>query len=543
MKCTINFLLLTTLILAMATSAFSDTATDYFNSGAAKQAKFDFNGAIADYSKAIELKPDYFEAFNRRGQAKLSKGDVDGAIADYTKAIELKPDDARAYSLRGMAKSSRKDMDGAIADYTKAIELKPNALLYDLRAFAKDFEQDFDGAIADWTKVIELKPDDAVAYSDRGIAKQVKGDLDGGMADLTKASELDPSISLAFSLNVVKKTKDYQKTKDYPLVKAIDSAASAGDVVSVEALLKEHPDLASSQNNAGKTPLHLAALAGSKEIADLLLASKADVNARAVDGLTPLHEAAQSGHKDIAALLLAHGADVNARAVNGLTPLHEAAKSSRTDVAALLLAHGADVNAVTMEGVTPLLLASTSRHDEVGELLRQNGGVLSLSEKFGIIDTIAILPVLDGRTDKRASANLDKLRQVALKVLEKKRYPVLIADSPQPGQRWVMVLTLLSLSRTGAAFAGILCYTAATIPSAGCGGSGREFWSGTSVGQFAPFQPVAGNGRDVTMQDQSSANLTTMTSLLLGLSKGDAEADALSRLMRSIPERPKKKKE
>ena len=123
-------------------------------------------------TKAIELKPDYADAYNNRGIAKKAKGDLDGAIADYTKAIELKPDDADAYINRGDAKKAKGDLDGAIADYTKAIELKPDdAEAYVNRGDAKKAKGDLDGAIADYTKAIELKPDDAEAYVNRGIAK------------------------------------------------------------------------------------------------------------------------------------------------------------------------------------------------------------------------------------------------------------------------------------------------------------------------------------------------------------------------------------
>jgi len=60
------------------------------------------------------------------GLAKKKKGDFEGSIADHTKAIQLQPDDARAYSNRGLAKKAQGDLDGAIADYTKAIQLQPD---------------------------------------------------------------------------------------------------------------------------------------------------------------------------------------------------------------------------------------------------------------------------------------------------------------------------------------------------------------------------------------------------------------------------------
>lgn len=77
-----------------------DAQADYYR-GAAKYAKGDMDGAIADHTKAIELKPDYSMAYIYRAAAKQAKGDLDGAIADCSKAIEFEPHSAGAYNNRG----------------------------------------------------------------------------------------------------------------------------------------------------------------------------------------------------------------------------------------------------------------------------------------------------------------------------------------------------------------------------------------------------------------------------------------------------------
>src|SRR5437763_8310728 len=72
-------------------------ANAYSNRGIAKQAQGDLSGAIADYTRAIELDPKYTKAYTNRGIAKEDKGDMDGAMADYTRAIELNQKHTHAY--------------------------------------------------------------------------------------------------------------------------------------------------------------------------------------------------------------------------------------------------------------------------------------------------------------------------------------------------------------------------------------------------------------------------------------------------------------
>ncbi len=131
----------------------------FFNSGATKRAQGDLEGAIADFTKTIELRPDFMAAYVNRGIAKQAKRDLDGAIADFTKAIELQPDNVAAHVCRGSAKHAKGDLDGAIADHTKAIELKPEfAKSYHVRGLAKRDKGDLGGAIQDYTKAIGPAP-------------------------------------------------------------------------------------------------------------------------------------------------------------------------------------------------------------------------------------------------------------------------------------------------------------------------------------------------------------------------------------------------
>ena len=74
----------------------------------------------------------------------------------------------------------------------------------------------------------------------------------------------------------------------------------------------------------------------------------------AVRSFTALHRAADSGNLALAELLLASGAQVNEPTNSGLTPLHVAVLNDRPALVELLLRHGADPNSATERGMTPL---------------------------------------------------------------------------------------------------------------------------------------------------------------------------------------------
>lgn len=109
------------------------------------------------------------------------------------------------------------------------------------------------------------------------------------------------------------------------------------------------------------------------EILKLLLASKADVNARAEYRQAPLHFAAESGNTVALKLLIEHGADVNAQQRDRKTPLHLAASNGYAEVVKILIENKADVKARDLYKNTPLMCAVVARHKDVEQFLRQHG--------------------------------------------------------------------------------------------------------------------------------------------------------------------------
>jgi hypothetical protein len=165
---------------------------------------------------------------------------------------------------------------------------------------------------------------------------------------------------------------------------SLHEAAFNGKLEKAKSLIKANPDLVNSQASyASQTPLHLAAEYGHKDVAELLLANKADVEAKASGGWTPLLNAVFGGHKDLVELLVANKADVNVKEDAGRTPLHVAAENGYTEIAAFLLASKADVNAKNRDGDTPLHIAVALGHKDMVELLLANKAEINAKDNSG----------------------------------------------------------------------------------------------------------------------------------------------------------------
>jgi tetratricopeptide (TPR) repeat protein len=125
---------------------------------------------------------------------KYQQGDYQGALADYNRAIKNNPQSPNAYYNRGLLKADKlQDFQGALADYNRAIKLKPNYdAAYNNRGNLKaDKLQDYQGALLDYNRAIKLKPRNASSYYNRGILKYTYlKDSGGGIADLQQAAKL-----------------------------------------------------------------------------------------------------------------------------------------------------------------------------------------------------------------------------------------------------------------------------------------------------------------------------------------------------------------
>ncbi len=202
-------------------------ATLYSDRGVAKWRLKQLDDALADFTKAVSLNPDYAPAYNNRGNVFLEMNRAEDAYKDFDRAVSLSPDFGAAYSNRANANQKLKRFEAAEKDFRKAIELMPGsavplngrgkiassagrlytALRYLNRAIALNAQyapayqnraavysllKRDDDAAQDLDKVIALAPDNANLYVARGQAFARDKRWSQAFRDFSKAVELAP---------------------------------------------------------------------------------------------------------------------------------------------------------------------------------------------------------------------------------------------------------------------------------------------------------------------------------------------------------------
>ena len=165
----------------------------------------DYQNAIPDLDKAINLDTSDIASYTDRGKTKTYANDLDGAQNDFlfilTKDSIGDQGQAALYYLAKIDYQLNK-FEESIKYYNKLIALTTNdAELYFNRGAAKAMLMNSTDAIKDYDKAIELKPDYMEAYANRGVSKinlltkkgniqPTKEQTNDGCADLKKAKQL-----------------------------------------------------------------------------------------------------------------------------------------------------------------------------------------------------------------------------------------------------------------------------------------------------------------------------------------------------------------
>jgi putative GTP pyrophosphokinase len=121
-----------------------------------------FADAIAVYSRILELKPDEMICsliYKHRGMANFAQSNYQDAILDFNRALELDPKSYRVAYYRGVVRSVLKQFSGAIDDYTMSLEINPYQAFCLFRRGQSYFHiGDYPQALSDCEASLSMEP-------------------------------------------------------------------------------------------------------------------------------------------------------------------------------------------------------------------------------------------------------------------------------------------------------------------------------------------------------------------------------------------------
>jgi lipoprotein NlpI len=194
------------LVALLATTNISNAAGyQDFNSGISARNRGDTGSAIAAFTRALNSVdlPGHLKAvaFFDRGDAHLDRREYDAAIADFTSALGLRPDFVEAYLARAQALGARKKFAEAIDDDTNAIRIKPGYLGGYLQRMSVYGElQDIGHQLNDCNAMLQMWPKDAGLLVVRSSVYLREGQYDAAIADVSAAIDAEPKYGDAFGL-------------------------------------------------------------------------------------------------------------------------------------------------------------------------------------------------------------------------------------------------------------------------------------------------------------------------------------------------------
>ncbi len=150
--------------------------------------------AIAAYTHAIKLKPDYAPTYINRSDTYLRDRKLDEAIADCDTAIRLEPDFGMALAQRAWVRLNKGDKEGSHADCDRALSLDPrNPFAWHRLGNWRARYGDLATALEALEKAVQLDPKLIGAWTDLGVVHYRLGRYDESLADVDTALKLDPT--------------------------------------------------------------------------------------------------------------------------------------------------------------------------------------------------------------------------------------------------------------------------------------------------------------------------------------------------------------
>lgn len=177
----------------------ANTAAGYYERGIDHFTQGNLESAIADFTQAIRLRPNFSAALGNRGIVLMSIGREEEALQDFSRAILLDPSNVKLYNNRGTLYLEMGNWKSALEDFSDGIQVQPNfpgsylnrgIVYYELKNWSQ--------ALADFQMCLTLNPQESKAYLYRGLIHQKQGHFTKALEEMDYALSLNTDLEEAY---------------------------------------------------------------------------------------------------------------------------------------------------------------------------------------------------------------------------------------------------------------------------------------------------------------------------------------------------------
>jgi tetratricopeptide (TPR) repeat protein len=149
--------------------------------------------AVKYYERVIRLAPMHHETYNDMGVALKKMGKPTDAEVYFLKALELKPDNFKARNNFADLLVQQNRFQEAVIHYREAIRINPNSSdIYNELGLLYGKMGNYDEAIGSFLKALQLEPDSAAIHNNLAVTYANQGKIKLALSHFSKAVQLDP---------------------------------------------------------------------------------------------------------------------------------------------------------------------------------------------------------------------------------------------------------------------------------------------------------------------------------------------------------------
>ncbi|KAB8314540.1 serine/threonine-protein kinase [Tolypothrix campylonemoides VB511288] len=158
-----------------------------------------YQDALSRYEKAVNIRPEYAQAWNGQGKTLYELKEYKEALAAYDQAIQLEPDYLLAWSGRGFTLNKLQRYQEAIASFDKALQLQNNyPEVWNAKGEALAKLNEYDQALKSYDKAIELNKEYYGAWYNKALLLQNIKRYDESISAYDKVLELKQDYERAW---------------------------------------------------------------------------------------------------------------------------------------------------------------------------------------------------------------------------------------------------------------------------------------------------------------------------------------------------------